>query len=474
MGSIDTDKTAIDTFMNLWQLQVPFYQIIADKTKDLCIAATKDRNIKCLVSCRVKETKSLEKKLYTRQKSQGHLYKDTEAIRNDIKDLAGVRIALYFPKQRKAVRRMINELFTVQEKKVIPEPPDGTGKATENNDSDEEHTEHTEDDEDDEDGPLDTLPQPFPGYCADHYHVYLKPQHCPTGTKPQANRIEIQVVSIIRHVWAEVEHDIVYKHLAVAGDVERQILDGLSGAIHLGECSLNQLYDCQRLDGPFETVHHLGSYLSQCMEVMADRPIEDPGDVYLLWQLLNVMGLNGRRRFRRVLETLDFSVHSKGLSPIRVGRETLRPSIVTYIMKTIVESANGKEKVAAQVQSRRRQMEERRYKLEVVIDSFVLVSDLFALVEWVALVMNTNGRTAWREVIVMVRWLHGEQPWEFYRKKVPLDRAGEDVIDQLWAHFNGHDQPLMQMVFSLAQLGVVKSCIADKARLAPALEQLIG
>lgn len=482
------DTTVIKAFLEEWPKNQHFYEAIAPKARDICVKSLQQRGIQCSAESRIKEAASLEKKLYARQKERPQPYKSIADIRDDIVDLAGVRIRLYFPRQRRAVGRIINRVLTVKTEKTFPEPANGKNTAATD---DEDHKYQGDGDlthkgeSDEEDDTLDILPEPFPGYCADHYHVSLKPEDCPPGKDWHTGRIEIQVVSIMRHVWAEVEHDLVYKNLAVAGDAERQALNGLSGAIDLGERFLDQLYDLQRFDGPFETAHQLGLYLLQCMQVKMDGRSEDLeylvenfGEMDLLWQLLRATGLNGRQQFRKVLEKMDFSVHSQGLSPVTVGWVTIRPTVIHYIMDEIVLSAYGGRKVAAQLEARRSRGEETKYKLEAIIDSFVLVSHLFGKEELVALVMNTKGinrdRAAWKRVIEMADWLHGDRPWEFYDGQIPLNRTGKATIDGLWAHFERHDQRPMQMVFRLARLGVVKTCVADRTRLVPALETLIS
>ncbi|GES66305.1 hypothetical protein ATEIFO6365_0013027300 [Aspergillus terreus] len=485
MGSIEMDTSAIKAFLKEWPKHQHFYEAIASTARDICVKSLQQRGIQCSAESRIKETASLERKLYARQKARLRPYNNMADIPNDIVDLAGVRIRLYFPGQSRAVGRIIRRVFVVKNEKIFPEPVNGKNTAITHDAAHEYQGDGVLSDKDapdEEDDVLDALPELFPGYRADHYHVNLRPEDWPPGKNWETGRVEIQVVSILRHVWAEVEHDLVYKNLAVAGDAERQALNGLSGAIDLGERFLDQLYDLQRFNGPFETVHQLGSYLLQCMQVKMDgrsddleNLVENLGEVDLLWQLLRATGLNGRQQFRKVLEKLDFSVHSQGLSPVTVGRHTIRPTIINYIMDEIVRSAYGERSVAGRLEMRRRQGEENKYKLEAIIDSFVLVSHLFGMEERVALVMNTSWDTAaWNRVTQMVEWLHGDEPWKFYERQAQLEPTGKDMIDRLWAHLESHDQRPMQMVFRLARLGVVKTRVADKTRLVPALETLIG
>lgn len=137
------------------------------------------------VTYRVKDARSLERKLRKRQENRGSPYPDRGAIERDISDLAGIRVALCFPRHKEAVKRCIRSLFAVQrEKKVIVGESQG---------------------------------RRFLGYCADHYRASLRDEHIQFHEPlrgQQLRRIEIQVVSLLRHAWAEVEHDLVYKQAA--------------------------------------------------------------------------------------------------------------------------------------------------------------------------------------------------------------------------------------------------------------------
>lgn len=134
-----------------------------------------NQGIKAIVSSRVKKTDSLYHKLIHRYADKK--YKTFDEIYGDIVDLAGIRIALYFPSQDKMVDEIINRLFEVKGEKKFPSN-DNTFKQGKR----------------------------FSGYCAKHYRIQLKqPKKC-------ENKIaEIQVASVLMHAWSEVEHDLIYK-----------------------------------------------------------------------------------------------------------------------------------------------------------------------------------------------------------------------------------------------------------------------
>jgi ppGpp synthetase/RelA/SpoT-type nucleotidyltranferase len=167
-----------------------------------------------MVTARGKSISRLEAKCRQREGRRGG-YSSIEEIVDDIVDLAGVRVALYFPAERDQVDGLITRLF----KQVSPR----------------------------KDFPASSEPirhgKRFSGYSASHYRVQLKEEELSDSEKRYATaRIEVQVASVLMHAWAEVEHDLVYKPLA--GDLSEEeyaILDQLNGLVIAGEIGLETL-----------------------------------------------------------------------------------------------------------------------------------------------------------------------------------------------------------------------------------------
>ena len=101
-----------------------------------------NRGIKAIVSNRAKRIDRFKEKLITKSKKN---YKSKRAIEKDIVDLAGIRVAFYFPSEREIVGQVIEELFDVVQTKKFPENP---YKPKHN--------------------------KRFSGYWATHYRVHLK------------------------------------------------------------------------------------------------------------------------------------------------------------------------------------------------------------------------------------------------------------------------------------------------------------
>ncbi len=165
-----------------------------------------------MVTSRAKSPLRLEDKV--RQRMPEKHYQTVEDIFVDIVDLAGCRVALYFPADREQVRNLVKNLFQlVEPAKEFPT------KAT------------------------PSYEKRFSGYWATHYRVQLYERDLNDTQKRYAQaRIEIQVASVLMHGWSEVEHDLVYKplqgHLSVE---EYAILDELNGLVMAGEIALERL-----------------------------------------------------------------------------------------------------------------------------------------------------------------------------------------------------------------------------------------
>jgi len=199
----------IESFIEQYNKEYDYYQKLAQITSNKIEDQLFKRGIKAIVSFRAKKPERLYDKLISR--NQKKKYQSISNIYDDIVDLAGIRVSLYFPSERELLDEIINEIFDVKLKKDFP---DNTHIP--------KHTKR------------------FSGYWATHYRVQLKQNNL---TKRYQNTLaEIQVASVLMHAWSEVEHDLVYK--PYAGDLSREelaILDEINGLVLAGEIALERL-----------------------------------------------------------------------------------------------------------------------------------------------------------------------------------------------------------------------------------------
>lgn len=250
----------IDDFIKQYNKEFDYYQqlsqIIASKIEDQLFK----RGIKAIVTHRAKRPDRLKDKLLKRNEEKK--YKTVEDIYDDIVDLAGIRVSLYFPSEREIIDEVINELFNVTKTKKFPN---------------EAHTPKYE--------------KRFSGYWATHYRVKLKEDN---STKRYLDTIaEIQVASVLMHAWSEVEHDLVYKPFS--GNLSKEelaILDEINGLVLSGEIALERLQSAMsertKKQNEIKDKYELTNYLLSNLDKEYLNKIK-LGDTYLLNNYLNTI-----------------------------------------------------------------------------------------------------------------------------------------------------------------------------------------
>ncbi len=200
----------IDNFIRQYEKEYDFYKQLARLSHDILESEIINRGIKAMISSRAKRIDRLKEKVENRNKTKN--YKSKSAIEKDIVDLAGIRVALYFPADRKIIDELIHDLFEIVEVKNFPVNS---------------HKPKFE--------------KRFSGYWATHYRVKLKKSD-EIDKRFTDTVFEIQVASVLMHAWSEVEHDLVYKPFS--GDLseeELSILDQINGLVLAGELALERL-----------------------------------------------------------------------------------------------------------------------------------------------------------------------------------------------------------------------------------------
>lgn len=253
----------IDKFLDGYERQFDYWEAVARRAHALIEAELATSGLRAIVTSRAKSVDRLRDKL--EQRNRKKRYRTVAQVGGDIVDLAGVRVALYFPSQIEEVAKIITVLFELDEIKTFP---------------------------------LADAARPgdprFSGYRAQHFRVRI-----PVGrladdeARYSTALVEIQVASVLMHAWSEVEHDLVYKplegNLSVA---EYALLDQLNGLVLSGEIALEQLKIAgdQRLsetESSFRDHYELAEFL-RSQPRMRDRLLTDSalGSVEVLYNVL--------------------------------------------------------------------------------------------------------------------------------------------------------------------------------------------
>ncbi|MEJ0092103.1 MAG: RelA/SpoT domain-containing protein [Methylocella sp.] len=267
-------EEVVTEFVAAYTREYDYYQAAARLCSQRCEALLGPRGVRAIVTYRAKRPIKLLTKL--RERDQKQSYASSQQIRDDIADLAGVRIALYFPGDRESVGSILKENFLIDLERNFP-------KSAE----------------------LKRQGKRFDGYRADHYRVYIHDGSLDHAQKQYATaKIEIQVGSVLMHAWAEVEHDLMYK--PESGDLsedEEAILDEVNGLVLTGEVALERLQRAlqRRLaenDAPFDSHYDLAAYLHRWLQGAKPRSDLQLGRVDLMWELLREAKLNSATKLK--------------------------------------------------------------------------------------------------------------------------------------------------------------------------------
>ena len=284
----------INQFLENYKKKINFYETAGRLAAGQLESALRTAGIRAIVTYRAKTPGRLKSKVLRRNARRTVPYKNMKEIYDDIADLAGVRVSLYFPGDRDKADSIISDSFELLETKHFPDESKSP-----------------------------TYNKRFSGYWANHYRAHMKEELLEQPQKKYAAaRIEIQVASVLMHAWSEVEHDLIYKPLqGTLSDEELAILDELNGLVLTGEIALERLQDAgnervRNRNAAFGSQYELASYLYNYLSHNF-RP-EDielrMGNIELLYRLISKLKMNGVKEIEPVLKSVKFEKDRRNIS----------------------------------------------------------------------------------------------------------------------------------------------------------------
>lgn len=276
------------------------YLKLSARVAEVCgVEIVEGNAVRAHVTSRVKSPKSFADKIRKVAKKHPKAVQSVDAVFDSIRDLAGVRIATYDKELEDKVVAAVRARFS---------GPHGAPVELERKDK------HKSD------------PSNF--YRATHCDVFLRPEEL-VGS--YANLLdtpcEVQVCSLMAHVWNEVEHDIRYKlNFGDLSPAEEELLVSLGHLSMAGDAIISQLLAATDVrlgerSGPFEDVYdfvartrkwfpsvdfaiHAGQLFAE-LELLGLRSPED---------LMAVVGGTNdlEARARTELAKLDASLRARG------------------------------------------------------------------------------------------------------------------------------------------------------------------
>lgn len=204
-------QTAISVYLERYA----FYKDLSIVIKKIIEEALSRREVKYhSIQSRAKEPASFGNKAVKPSEKDPATPKYPNPI-NEITDLAGVRIIVYFPKTESDVNDILNEEFDIIEQS-------NKGESL-------------------------ILDERF-GYNSIHYLIKLKPNRICLPEYKQFNgyTVEIQVRTILQHAWAEIEHDIQYKTTAtIPRNIKRRFLS-LAGLLEIADREFEEIHNSNK------------------------------------------------------------------------------------------------------------------------------------------------------------------------------------------------------------------------------------
>lgn len=276
--------TIIEEFLDRYSREFDAYAEAARLVQVICEENLLENGIRAIVSSRAKRSDRLRDKVLERNKSKK--YGSVDQIYKDIVDLAGVRIALYFPGDIDEVHKIIKGRFKILRSKTFPEKR--LKSKTHSTD----------------------YQKRFSGYSARHYRLSLKSSDLAPDKKRYSKLpVEVQVASVLMHGWAEVEHDLAYKPLSgILSEDEWAILDELNGLVLAGEISLERLQRAvkvrvRRRNERFQNHYELATYIFDRVRKLIPEPVMGRLDVLL--RFLQLISKDRPKEIDQYLEDLD-------------------------------------------------------------------------------------------------------------------------------------------------------------------------
>ena len=111
----------IQQFIDTYKMKWTFYDAAGRLAAEKLQLALQNAGIRAIVTSRAKNPARLRTKVQRRNSRREEPYQTLEEIYDDIADLSGVRVSLYFPGDRGKVDAIISELFNILEFKQFPE-----------------------------------------------------------------------------------------------------------------------------------------------------------------------------------------------------------------------------------------------------------------------------------------------------------------------------------------------------------------
>lgn len=427
----------VEDFLRYWDRGGQmYYKDLADTVEATCRTFLTNSAFQYQIKSRAKSKERLAEKLVKRLKEDPRRYSSREDIERDIVDLAGVRIALYFPKHQKSVSQFLAQEYDIVQT-IAHEGIQNGGEVD--------------------------YQKRFRGYQATHFRARAR-STTRALNESHTDMLEIQVMSVFQQVWAEVEHDILYKQLKGHPSLdERRMLDGLNGLVSMGDLHLEQLNDMyesritstQNKVNRFENEFEVGVILSSWLSRVATNITAGPVGTLFRFLKLPSVGLDTLEKLENLLASLqnDVNIPFVGVEP-----STINASVV--VMYHIVSSPPHNSLAELNENFR---PDSSSQCCRVLISTIILLDELFPpLAVWEPRLTYCAFESNDDDRIASLAWLLGESaPRMAIMGECELDDEERTYVDVVWAWFSQHPSCIVKLVFGAAKIGLIRDSQQD-------------
>ena len=178
---------AVSNFVAQYKRERDTYRKLERLATDFCRDLVARQAIKATIASRTKQVHRLEVKAKERVWKYAKKYFTKDDVRDDIWDLVGVRINVFFPSDAGKATEIIKDSFTLVKQSSYPRSAVASPPPTQGSD----------------DNSRPTFKRRFNGYVSDHYRVRMKEENMTEELKGKFKgfepMMEIQVASMLMH-----------------------------------------------------------------------------------------------------------------------------------------------------------------------------------------------------------------------------------------------------------------------------------
>lgn len=425
----------IRKFLHGWKRERDYYERLAKRAGNICKRELQNSAIKAQVTFRAKDICSLRNKLVQRNCATLGGYQSEDDIRADIIDLAGVRIALYFPNHLVMAEKIISKEFKVH--KMVQHGGDTNSY----------------------DMRLVVADVAcVSGYRAKHYRVSMLNTESDQDRGVKPDIIEIQVVSMLHHTVAEVGHDSYKQKSGLPSTEVEQILGRIGGVAQIGGALLEQLHDVQQ--APSESRNIKFANQDELLTFLSTQQLPSEfsmGSLNILHQFLGTVGYDNPRDLTAVigrLEDSEWNADQEFISEIQ-DTTSLKPNVSAILVASILSRIENEDELQEKA---REAGDQEVYQLKVMVSTITLLNELFPPVtRWIRKLSVVSGRKGlpnpecftWMQTTANLQGL--------LEGKIELSDDQRAAIKVPWAWFHAQSNCIITLAFRVSKLGLSPS-----------------